>query len=201
MFESKVQRSTVGPFFAPKARPAPQPARAFVQMDFVPRTRSVTHSRAVYTATGLTNPQWTTTKHCHRSGHALSLEVCVSHRLLQLSVTITRHGEPQTRQTPFLAAPGPWAATPWDSSSEKASPGRNRKRLPYRRLWIISRGESKPKIPPVTSLIKQELFTSPTFFGIKLKSSLLHITKSHRSVLDGGTDDKPDGLPIRNLFH
>ena len=41
---------TQGPFLAPKANPAPQPARAFVQIDFVPKTLSVTHSRAVYEA-------------------------------------------------------------------------------------------------------------------------------------------------------
>lgn len=40
---------TMGPFFAPKANPAPQPASAFVQIDLVPKTRSVTHSSAVYT--------------------------------------------------------------------------------------------------------------------------------------------------------
>lgn len=78
---------TVGPFFAPNARPAPQPAMALVQIDFVPSTRSITHSRAVYTASPEKREERPTTEDCHRSRHALSLEVRIAHRLLELHVT------------------------------------------------------------------------------------------------------------------
>ena len=41
------KKNTIGPFFTPKAKPAPQPAIAFVQIAFVPTILSVTHSKAV----------------------------------------------------------------------------------------------------------------------------------------------------------
>ena len=77
---------TMGPFFAPKANPAPQPASAFVQIDLVPKTRSVTHSSAVYTPTSSTNTK-TTSKYGHALRSAFSLEVGISHRAFELAMS------------------------------------------------------------------------------------------------------------------
>ena len=113
---------TMGPFFAPKANPAPQPASAFVQIDLVPKTRSVTHSSAVYTPTSSTNMK-TTSKYGHALRSALSLEVGISHRTFELTMS-------QDLQ-------------PYFRSNRLSSRGFDHSRVPHHRHRHLAKGSHK----------------------------------------------------------
>ena len=48
--------------------------------------------------------------------------------------------------------------------------------------------------------MKHELFTSPTFLGIKLYPSSLEMRRGGSSILDGGLHDETNGFPVGDLI-
>ena len=185
----------------PNARPAPQPAIAFVQIAFLPTILSVTHSRAVYAATIRFRKMISTSKQSKISSRTLTFQVCKTHGSLKLLLTSKMKNDLfhyRRFHCRILNSGSGHHRTRHLTQGTHEETKNSAHTSSYMLICTVNKIHITP---PKMNLIKQELFTSFRFFGyIDISIYLLSLLQKEE-VLDGRLNNKSNGFFVGNFIN